>query len=58
MKRNEEKRITKRPVPGEHVGKVWDNVEGSVDDICYGQVHQEVVRHRPHSFIREHDPNH
>ncbi len=52
------KKITKRPVPGEHVGKVWDNVEGSVDDICYGQVHQEVVGHRSHSFIREHDPNH
>ena len=49
--------VTERPVPCEHVGEVWYDVEGGVDDVRDGEVYQEVVRHRPHSFIRENNPN-
>ena len=50
--------FTKRPVPCEHVGEVWNHIEGSIHDIRYGEVHYEVVGHRSHPGVRQNYPDH
>ena len=37
------------PVP--HVDKREDAVEGGHEDVCHGQVQQEVVGHAPHAAV-------
>ena len=48
--------LTERPVAGEHVGEVGYDVEGGVDDVCHGQVDDEVVRHGAHSSVGHYNP--
>ena len=49
--------LTKRPVAREHVGKVGDHVEGSVDDVGHREVDDEVVGDRAHLGVGHHDPD-
>ena len=49
---------TKRPVSGEHVGEVGDDVEGGVHDVRDAEVDNEVVGDRPHPGVRHHYPYH
>ena len=50
--------FTKRPVPCEHVGEIWNYIEGGIHDIRYGEVHYEVVGDRPHPGVRQNYPDH
>ena len=50
--------FTKRPVPCEHVCEIWNDIEGGIHDIRYGEVHYEVVGDRPHPGVRQNYPDH
>ena len=49
---------TEGPVPGEHVDEVGDDVERGIECVSDGEVHDEVVGHRAHPRVGEHDPDH
>ena len=49
--------LTNRPVACEHVGEIWDDVEGSVDDDRHEKVDDEVVGDVVHPGVGHHDPD-
>ena len=50
--------FTKRPVPCEHVGEIWNHIECGIHDIRYGEIHYEVVGNRSHPGVRQYYPDH
>ena len=50
--------LTNDPITSDHVREVWDDIEGGVHDVGNGEVHDEVVGHRAHPRVGEHDPDH
>ena len=44
-------KLTKRPIPCEHVSEVGDDVECGVHDVSYGEIHNEVVGDGTHPGV-------
>ena len=42
---------SKWPVIVPHIDKVEETIENGHQKVCQGQVHQEVIRRCPHSFV-------